>query len=878
MSDSPTGPTPRARARRPGCVGLALAIWLGALAVSHVVRRATPPPPPPPQVRAVELHAVRGDELLPDLVRVTFDERDPPGEPDGLPLLLLHGSPGSREDFAAVLPSLDPRRRVVAPDLPGFGDAEKDVPDYSVRAHARYALQLLDELGIERAHVVGFSMGGGVGLNLYDIAPQRVASLTLLSAIGVQEMELFGSYRLNHMVHAAQLSGLWLLREAVPHMGLLDDTFFGVPYARNFYDTDQRPLRGILERFAPPMLIIHGEQDFLVPPEAACEHRRIVPQSELQMLPAGHFMAFAQGTEVARRIDDFVARVERGEAPGRADAGAARTRAAAAPFDPGSLPEFTGVALLLALAMIALATLVSEDLTCVGVGLLVAQGRIGFVAGTLACFVGIYVGDLLLYAAGRFLGRPALERAPLRWWMRPEHVQVSSAWFNRRGPVVIVLSRFIPGTRLPTFFAAGMLRTGFWSFCGYFFLAVAVWTPLLVAFSAKVGERAFLYFEAFQRQALPALLLLGLWVVLLTRVVVPLFSRRGRRRLVGRWRRLRDWEFWPPWLFYAPVVAYVLWLGIRHRAPLLFTAANPAIPAGGFIHESKQQILDGLAGSAELVAASRRIPCRGEPRERVEQVLEFLAERGLDYPVVLKPDTGQRGSGVAIVRDRAAVEAYMDRSRFDVVAQEYADGAEFGIFYVRHPDRPRGRIFSITEKRFPELVGDGRHTLEELILLDERAVAMADYYSRVNVARIEEIPKAGEAVRLVELGTHCRGAVFLDGSWLFSEELEAAIDAVSRGYPGFYFGRYDLRAPDVDELRRGRGFKIVELNGVTSEATHIYDPSIRLTRAWATLFEQWRIAFEIGAANRRRGARPAGLRDIMRMARDYRRAARTHPD
>jgi pimeloyl-ACP methyl ester carboxylesterase len=303
----PTGQTDRAESkakkRGPGCLVIVVAIYLILLGVSHVVRRVGPDAPPPPGP-SVEVRAVQADRLLDRPVRLAYVDEGPAEGGSASTIVLLHGSPGTKNDFDRILPVLRQRHRVVAPDLPGFGASSHDVPDYSVRAHGRYVLQMLDELGIAQAHLVGFSMGGGVALELYDVAPERVASLTLLSAI---ELELFGDYRVNHAIHGAQLGAFWLLREGVPHMGWLDDSMFGIPYARNFYDTDQRRLRGILERFEPPTLIIHGETDFLVPAEAAVEHHRLVPQSELLMLPASHFMIFLDGSATADRIADFVA-------------------------------------------------------------------------------------------------------------------------------------------------------------------------------------------------------------------------------------------------------------------------------------------------------------------------------------------------------------------------------------------------------------------------------------------------------------------------------------------------------------------------------------------------------------------------------------------
>ena len=227
---------------RPGIKARLILGYLLLLAISHGVRwlRAPPAPVPPPEA-TLELRMVDGDRLLEPPVRIAY--LDHPAPFPGAPVvLLLHGSPGHKRDFDGLIPTLRKRYRVIQPDLPGFGHSASDLPDYSIRAHAHYMRQLLDRLGVTRAHVVGFSMGGGVALNLYDLEPDAVASVTLFSSIGVQELELLGSYRLNHLIHGLQLAGFWTLAEALPHMGLLDGLFFDVAYARNFYDTDQRPL------------------------------------------------------------------------------------------------------------------------------------------------------------------------------------------------------------------------------------------------------------------------------------------------------------------------------------------------------------------------------------------------------------------------------------------------------------------------------------------------------------------------------------------------------------------------------------------------------------------------------------------------------------
>ena len=88
----------------------------------------------------------------------------------------------------------------------------------------------------------------------------------------------------------------------------------------------------------------------------------------------------------------------------------------------------------------------------------------------------------------------------------------------------------------------------------------------------------------------------------------------------------------------------------------------------------------------------------------------------------------------------------------------------------------------------------------------------------------------------MELGTHCRGAMFLDGRAVLTPALEERFDWIARGFEGFYFGRFDVRAADgIGAFRDGHGFKIIELNGVTSEATHIYHPGTPLLTAYRVL-------------------------------------------
>jgi pimeloyl-ACP methyl ester carboxylesterase len=336
---------------------IAVAIYAALLAASSMVRARRPVPAPEPGARQIVVTPgtpfvpVPGTPALPPVAmaytqrcgtdaRLNVDperwnvsrEGDGPSPLQHSPIILLHGSPGTRHDFDGLLDALARDRCVIAPDLPGFGGTVGDVPDYGIHAHAAYVEALLDALHVADAHVVGFSMGGGVAIALSRLSPTRVRSLTLLSGLGVQEQELFGRYWVNHAVHGAQLAAFLLLTEATPHFGRFDRMFMGVEYARNFYDTDQRPLRPALLAFDGPALIYHGRHDFLVPYDAALEHHRLLPQSVLVTSDGDHFDTFMRPQEVAAALIPFLAAVDRGDGTTRPTAPAARRIDAERPY------------------------------------------------------------------------------------------------------------------------------------------------------------------------------------------------------------------------------------------------------------------------------------------------------------------------------------------------------------------------------------------------------------------------------------------------------------------------------------------------------------------------------------------------------------------
>jgi RimK-like ATP-grasp domain len=278
------------------------------------------------------------------------------------------------------------------------------------------------------------------------------------------------------------------------------------------------------------------------------------------------------------------------------------------------------------------------------------------------------------------------------------------------------------------------------------------------------------------------------------------------------------------------------------------TAANPGIPDGGTVGESKFDILSKLP--ADCVIPALLVPS-GRVAERVARVHKHIESTRWDFPVVVKPDVGQRGAGVKLARNMADVKTYLSQVADPVVVQPYHPGPfEAGVFYYRLPGRPTGWILSITDKHFPVIVGDGVSTVEELIWAHPRYRLQADTFLARHSDSLERVPDFGERLPLGMAGNHCQGTLFLDGRHLITPALERRIDEIARTFDGFFVGRFDIRYADLERFRAGTDLAIVELNGATAESTNIYDPHTTLIAAYRQLFRHFDRLFNRGGQSR----------------------------
>lgn len=715
-----------------------------------------------------------------------------------LPVILLHGSPGNGGNFLTLAPMIQQSgRRVVAPDLPGSGMSDW-APDMSYVSQARYMSKLMDQFNIDRVHVVGWSSGGGVALEMAHQFPHRVASITLLASVGAQETEGSGSYFFEHVKYAVGLVGLGVGPELIPHFGYLGSFKERVGWLKAFWDSDQRELTRIMSTIETPTLILHGRDDPLVAASGAEKHHEMMPTSRLVMLDASHFLPFMQAQETAGYLNEFF---ERHDEPGvepltdTLDLAPVKVR-----YGADAVLHWIGrlvkaVPWWLQLIVLVALTRYLPHVTIVIASIMVVMMRIDLAVAILALLIG---RSWWLLRGANALERPL---GKLRWV---------------RGVLFVVPAILV-----------GMI--------------IGQWT---LGLSNQLG-------------------LIGLatgFILMLCTIhgIRLIITWGGRQRIKGWFRRTTNHEYWPRVWIYAPVLVWGFKRMLRKGLQPL-TAVNPGYAYdGGIQGESKIDLNTKLGDGSMTNNAVLHCVLIDEPTAelRKQSALQCI-DQDADlngYPVIAKPDKGEQGRGVKLIRSEERLRSYCADCDEPFVLQRYHAGPhELGVVWMRHeeaiknPDYegPPGYIYAITIKHFPTLRGDGKHSLRHLILSHKRHRAQPSVFFEHNRERLNWIPDKGEKVRLGIAGNHAQGAKFTDGAYLITPELTERMNQIITGFDqragrGFDIGRFDIRCESLDELAKGEGFGIVELNGLTSEPTNLYDPKRSLFWAWGMLLGYWK--------------------------------------
>ncbi len=244
-----------------------------------------------------------------------------------------------------------------------------------------------------------------------------------------------------------------------------------------------------------------------------------------------------------------------------------------------------------------------------------------------------------------------------------------------------------------------------------------------------------------------------------------------------------------------------------------------------------------------------------EPGVAMESVKDGMKDLNLQYPIILKPDIGERGWMVKKITNDNELKKYLSEVKVKFILQEYLDyPLELGIFYYRYPTQERGVVSSIVAKEMLAITGDGAKSVEQLILENPRAKLQLPTLKQVYKSSFfKTVPKAGENIELVAIGNHCLGTMFLNGNEWIDEQLTIAIDHLSKEIPEFYFGRFDIRCSDIERLKNLEGFKIMELNGAGAEPGHIYQPGFSLFEAYKVIFHHVKVLSDISRINHKFG-------------------------
>jgi hypothetical protein len=346
----------------------------------------------------------------------------------------------------------------------------------------------------------------------------------------------------------------------------------------------------------------------------------------------------------------------------------------------------------------------------------------------------------------------------------------------------------------------------------------------------------------------------------------------GMDKIYFKMRRLFiktcSWEYWPIWVVYFPVSFYFLYLSIKARSFFFFSASNPTIETGGMFFESKWKIFQLVP--KEYYPTTIFI----EEDMPINIIQQRMKDAGIAFPIIAKPDRGERGWAVKKITTSEELDAYKAALNVSFLIQSYISyPVEMSVFYYRHPLQKKGMVTSVTLKKLLTVTGDGQSTIDTLIRSNDRSFLQYEKLAQQNKIDFSHVPLPGEAIVLVPYGNHVLGATFLNYNHIIDTALTDTIDTISQRINGFYFGRYDLRCASIEDLKQGKNFSILEVNGAGAEPAHIYEPGFSFFTAQLTIAKHFKMMYKAARENNKNGVAYMSYKEFkqtQRLEKEYR--------
>jgi hypothetical protein len=316
-------------------------------------------------------------------------------------------------------------------------------------------------------------------------------------------------------------------------------------------------------------------------------------------------------------------------------------------------------------------------------------------------------------------------------------------------------------------------------------------------------------------------------------------------RFAEKWK---NWELWPFWMRYVNITP--TWLSYCARAGSFwfFTPSNPTLTFGGFEGESKKEMYEQLPPGSfpKTIYIAPGIP--------FDAVQQQVAAASFSYPFIVKPDVGMAGILFRKIENEEQLLRYHKALPVEYIVQDLITyPIEYSVFYYRFPDQQKGVITGFLEKEPMNVIGDGKTSLKDLMAVHPKAKYRLEELEGWHADKLQTILPKGEKYFLTHAANLNRGGNFINLHHEIDDRLLAVFDNLNHYSKQFFYGRYDLKAASLEDLKAGRNFQLLEYNGSGAEPNHVYNSGYSLRAAHAEILKHWEALYKISVHNHKAG-------------------------